>query len=103
MENMKRRSLNRHEGGQMRTTVTCPVCGERCKLDGSRRITNRLREQKAQCLNMLCGWTGVIGVEAIRTINMPSDAYDASLAPPKLSRQEIEHLQAEDEEQPPLL
>ena len=73
----------------MRVTVTCPVCGTRCKVGSSKRITNRLREQNAGCLNLKCGWTGVVSVEVIRTISPPSPAYDEALAPPAASKDEI--------------
>ncbi|MDO5059211.1 MAG: ogr/Delta-like zinc finger family protein [Neisseria sp.] len=86
---VKKPKLNRYEGGQMRITVVCPVCGERCKVDGSRMITNRVRHQYGQCLNMRCGWTGVFATEAVKTITPPSPAYDISLAPQPMSKAEI--------------
>lgn len=75
--------------GRRRKSTHCPVCGEKCTLYSSSVISNRLRHNYAQCQNVKCGWTGVFALEAIRTITPPSPAYDASLAPPRMSRDEI--------------
>ncbi|WP_157798133.1 MULTISPECIES: ogr/Delta-like zinc finger family protein [Neisseria] len=95
------RSLSNPERkyGNMRAQITCPCCGTQCKVASSRQVTENLRNAQVQCLNALCGWSGVAAIEIIRTISPPSPIYGN--APPPLDLAEIEELQ--DNMQPNLI
>lgn len=90
---MSKRSISRAESnyGNMRVQVACPCCGSKCKVAGSRQITNTLRNSQVQCLNAACGWSGVAATEIIRTISPSSPLYGG--APPPLDAAEIEELE----------
>lgn len=79
---MPLQNRNQHEPGRFRVQITCPNCGTVCIVRTSTAITNKLRESNLQCVNVLCGWTGVAHTEIVRTINPPPKHNTHAALPP---------------------
>lgn len=73
-----------------RATATCPNCGERCLIQGSKVISRLTREFRLQCQNMDCGWTGVATMEIVHTISPPNKHLVKNTLPPDVGKEYFE-------------
>lgn len=58
--------------GERGMKTTCPHCGTAALVRSSKQMSKLVRHATCSCLNVVCGHTFIVAVEAIRTISPPS-------------------------------
>lgn len=58
--------------GEPGMKTICPHCGSTALVRSSRQMSKLVRHATCACLNVVCGHTFIVSVEAIRTISPPA-------------------------------
>jgi predicted RNA-binding Zn-ribbon protein involved in translation (DUF1610 family) len=58
--------------GEVGMKTICPHCGTTALVRSSRQMSKLVKHASCACLNVACGHTFIISVEAIRTISPPA-------------------------------
>lgn len=68
--------LDELNSGEKGMKTMCPHCGDTALVRSSRQMSKMVKHATCACLNVACGHTFIISVEAIRTISDGLGSHD---------------------------
>lgn len=74
--------------GRVRLTLACPNCGGMVVVKDHVKVSSLLIQQRVQCVDFRCSWSGVATTEMTKTISPP--AIETGPLPGRASQAEIE-------------